>query len=119
MKFSEKFTKIYWVIIVVCLFLILITRLKIFFSNHITKLDYYLIIIFSVLLLIPLFSEINIFGLNFKRMIDDAKQDIRQTVFDLKSEMRAYFNIKQNMQQDIHIHTETVNQKEYNKALAS
>lgn len=85
MKFGEKFKKIWWVILLSTLTIILIINLKLF-PNSIFSNDNYELVLFIVwtcLMLIPLFGEIDLFGVKLKKDIEEVKTKM----FELKSEL--------------------------------
>jgi hypothetical protein len=56
---------------------------------------------FLAIVLMPLFSEIKIFGLSFKREIEDAKKDIKSYITELKYEIKNNNNV--NIQPNIYV----------------
>lgn len=85
MNFDNKFKRNWWIIILVFLSLLLLIN-KLGFQLLNTKNENYEIILFLIwicLLLIPLFSEIVLFGVKLKKDIDEVKTKIVELKTDL------------------------------------
>ena len=58
-----------------------------------TSTDIVILLVFIVILVIPLFQEFSIFGVSFKKEIENLKTDIDRQIVSLKSEIRNTVNI--------------------------
>ena len=89
MKFSKKFKVIWWIIISLFVLILLIFRSdEILFSNP-TFLDIALISVFLALLLLPLYSEISLFGMSIKQKVEEANKEIKQ---HFNNQMMSFLN---------------------------
>ncbi|MFA6486533.1 MAG: hypothetical protein WCT40_04165 [Candidatus Magasanikbacteria bacterium] len=52
------------------------------------NIDSLLIIVLIILLLLPLFNEIDIYGFRFKKEIDEVKEQIRNSIWQLKIDLK-------------------------------
>lgn len=100
MEFPKWFNKfIYWISLILLLIVIIIIRAKYFNLN--SPMDFVLILILFVLLLLPLFEEISIFGLRFKRELDSLRTDLKGQIINLRSEIQNSINIRNETTQNI------------------
>lgn len=78
MKYSERFKKNWWIAILVLITLLLFLKKTGVVSSHFINesQDMVLLIIWLCLILIPLFGEIDIFGVKLKREIEEVKSKI-------------------------------------------
>ena len=93
MKYSNVFKTIYWLVIVFFLTLILIFRMKGFFSGNINNFDILVFIFWFSLLVFPLIKEVNILGVSFKKEIEDVKREVRDSIYSLKMEIKNNVNV--------------------------
>ncbi len=96
MNFSNKFKQIYWWILLAVLSGLCIWRLVV---GSFLNFDIYLFIVWFIIVLFPIISEISVFGLNVKKDIDSAKNEIKSQL----SELRNTINNSQN--QTVNVHT--------------
>ena len=76
MKFPDKFRVIWWIIVSSSVFILLVIRRDNVFSSQPTYLDIGLITIFLALLLLPLYSEISLFGMSIKQKIEKSNEEV-------------------------------------------
>jgi hypothetical protein len=89
MKFSENFKRGWWIVSIVTIVLLLIIRWKSILSTDVTTLDLGLLTILGVLFLVPIFSEMTIWGLTVKQQLDEAKKEIRNDIKEQNINLRA------------------------------
>jgi hypothetical protein len=66
------------------------------FKNNLTQIDYIILIIWFILLLLPLLSEIDIAGIKIKKEIDSLKTEIKEQIITLRSDIHNSTNIHTN-----------------------
>ncbi|MCE7698998.1 MAG: hypothetical protein K8E24_009310 [Methanobacterium paludis] len=77
MEFPEKFNKFYWwIALIISLAIILFIRRNSIINGTTTPMDIVIFLVFIALLLVPIFEEINIFGIKLKREIEDIKTSV-------------------------------------------
>ncbi len=84
MNFSNKFKIVWWVILLV------VTTVFGGFRIHIGDLknfDVFLFIFWVILVLFPIISEVSIFGINVKKDIEDAKNELKSSIAEIKNEI--------------------------------
>lgn len=85
MNFSKKFKSFWW-----CISLILFTLIVVAIylcKTHYTNVDLVLFLFWLILLIFPIISEISIFGINVKKDIENAVQDLKSTMLDVKNQI--------------------------------
>lgn len=87
MNFSDKFKKIYWLILLVILTGLCIWRLYI--SVFITF-DIYLFILWFIIVLFPIISEVSIFGISLKKEIESVKSEVKSGFAEIKNSIQNH-----------------------------
>jgi hypothetical protein len=88
MKLPNWFKIVWWVLLLILTGVILYTRLEAITSGLSVPADVFIFLIFVALMLVPIFSEIEFFGIKFKRELDELKRDITVKIGDIKNEIR-------------------------------
>ena len=88
MKLPNWFKIIWWVGLLGLTGTILYKRFDAITSGQSVSIDVFVFLIFVVLTLVPIFSEIEFFGIKLKKEIEDLKQDISLKLGDIKNEIR-------------------------------
>lgn len=88
MKLPNWFKILWWIILIVLTATILYQRFDDIISGQSVSLDIFIFLIFVTLMLVPIFSEIEFFGIKLKKEIEDLKQDINIKLGDIKNEIR-------------------------------
>lgn len=101
MNFPEEYKLPYWICLLVLFLVVIIYR--IFTGGLTSTIDIIIVFIWIALLLMPLFQEINIFGLKLKREIDNLRTDLSSQITSLRTEVQNSVNIGMNQKQDINI----------------
>lgn len=89
------------VFLIAILTLFIFIRFENISSGSINLFDSILLILFSVLILSPLIEEIKFGGLSFKTELRELKNDIRDEIINLRTEINSNINVNPN----IHIST--------------
>ncbi|TGN18853.1 hypothetical protein [Leptospira idonii] len=88
MKFSNWFKIIWWVILLIILALILSTRINSIINGSSVPADILIFLIFIALMLVPIYSEIEFFGIKFKQELEDLKNHLDLKISDIKNDFR-------------------------------
>lgn len=96
MKFPKLFKLIWWIILLFIISIILYHRKAALLNGTSSTLDIFLFLIFVALMLVPIFPELEFFGLKFRQEIEDLKTEIKIRFGDLRNE------IKNNQVQTVH-----------------
>ncbi len=88
MKLPNWFKILWWIALIGLTGIILFNRFDDIISGQSVPFDIFIFLIFVALMLVPIFSEIEFFGIKLKREIEDLKQDINIKLGDIKNEIR-------------------------------
>jgi len=88
MKLRVRWKYLYWFVIVAFLTFLMLRRLSSFLSGNPTNMDIIVFIIWITLLIVPMFREVNIFGVGLKNEIDSLRNDFRGEMLNLRSEIQ-------------------------------
>lgn len=88
MKFSNTFKIIWWIILILIIGILFYWRLEDIKNGESTPIDILILLILISLLLVPIFAEINIFGIKLKQEIEELKTQMKIQIGDLKNEIR-------------------------------
>ena len=91
--FNNRVRAIYWILVVVIVSYLVLQRYSDISRGHATPVDIGLVLIWIALLLIPLFQEVDIFGVRFRREIDSLKTEVGEKFVDLKSEIQQTIGV--------------------------
>ncbi len=90
MQFSNKFKIIWWIAILILVGIILYSRIEAIFSGNYIPGDVFLLLLFIALLLVPIFTEIDFFGVvKLKKEIEDLKNEIHINFGEIKNEIKS------------------------------
>ncbi len=92
MKLSDKFKNIkfkniWWGILVTLGLIYAIFGFPAFKLGSTTSVDVFIFVIWICLLLLPLFQEIDIFGIKLKKEVDSLKSEMKEQIINLRSDM--------------------------------
>jgi len=93
MKLPNWFKIIWWLIISFTTSIILIMRFNQIISGAHTNLDIFILLLWVILLLCPLFSEISFFGLKVKKELEDLKSTIQFQTSYLQTAIQNKFTV--------------------------
>ncbi len=88
MKLPNWFKILWWIVLIGLTGTILYKRFDDIISGQSVPFDIFIFLIFVALMLVPVFSEIEFFGIKLKKEIEDLKQDISIKLGDIKNEIR-------------------------------
>lgn len=88
MKLPNWFKIIWWVILLVLTGTILYKRFDAITKGESVAADVFVFLLFVALMLVPIFSEIEFFGIKLKKEIDELKADIKIKFGDIRNEIR-------------------------------
>lgn len=88
MKLPNWFKIIWWIALIGLTGIILFNRFDDIISGQSVPFDIFIFLIFVALMLVPIFSEIEFFGIKLKKEIEELKQDISIKLGDIKNEIR-------------------------------
>ena len=92
MDFSNKFKFRWWILLLIILSMVSAWRLYVGIFNNT---DIFIFLFWFILVLFPIISEISLFGINVKKDIETAKNEIKSYVNDIKNEIRNQNNLNQ------------------------
>ena len=88
MKLPNWFKISWWILLLGITGTILYYRVNAIISGKSVPIDILVFLIFIVLMLVPIFSEIELFGIKLKKEIEELKKDISIKFGDIKNEIR-------------------------------
>lgn len=91
----KHWKRLYWLGIVAFLSYLVATRFSSIVSGDPTNMDIIVFIIWVALIVVPLFREVNIFGVGLKNEIDSLRNDFRGEMLNLRSEIQNTINFRQ------------------------
>ena len=78
MKLSTRLRVIWWFFLVGVLTYLVLQRFNSFVSGSASPMDILVFLIWISLLLVPLFQEVSLFGVNLTKEIDSLKSDLKE-----------------------------------------
>jgi hypothetical protein len=88
MKLPNWFKIIWWIILLSLSGLILFKRYNAIIEGNSVPIDIFIFLVFTALMLVPIFSEINFFGIKLKQSFEELKHEVNIKFNDIKSEIR-------------------------------
>ena len=88
MKFSNTFKIIWWICLILVCGGLFYWRLDPISNGNSAPIDIFIFLILVALLLVPIFTEIEFFGIKLKREIEELKTQIKLQFGDLKNEIK-------------------------------
>lgn len=100
MKLPNWFKITWWIVLILATTAVLLLRFNAIKKGESVPFDVFLFFIWIALMLVPIFTQIEFFGIKFKREIDDLKSQISLKFGDLKNEIKLSqtHNITANIQ---------------------
>jgi hypothetical protein len=96
MKLSNELKIAWWSTITLILTGVLISRYNSILNGSDKPIDIFLLLIWTSLMLMPLFSEISLFGVKFKQEIESLKSSINGQLYNISNEIKAAVNVNAN-----------------------
>jgi hypothetical protein len=104
MKLPNWLKAIWWGFLTLSLTYFLLLRIDDAIDGKATPADIFVFIIWFALLLAPLFSEIEIFGVKLKKEIQEAGEKITREVAALRAEVSNAVDVRTNVSPNIYLH---------------
>jgi 2'-5' RNA ligase len=89
MKLPNWFKIIWWLILLGLTGVILFKRFDAITSGQSVVADIFVFLLFVALMLVPIFSEIEFFGIKLKRELEELKADIKIKLGDIRNDIRT------------------------------
>jgi hypothetical protein len=97
MKLPNWFKIGWWVILTGLAAWLFYSRLQAISAGRTAPVDIFIFLVLVALLLVPIFQEVSFFGLKFKQVIDDLKQNIATQLMVFKAEIQTTMNNTSNV----------------------
>jgi hypothetical protein len=94
MKLPNWFKILWWVLLLTCLGVFLATRYRDLIGGKSIGSEILVLVVWLALLLLPLFQEISLFGLTFKREFEALKTNVRDEVASIRAEIRNSVDVR-------------------------
>lgn len=88
MRLPNWFKIGWWIILLILTGIILYKRFNAIATGLAVPADVFIFLIFVALMLVPLFSEIDLFGIKLKREIESFKSEVSSKLGDIKNEIK-------------------------------
>jgi len=98
----------WWLILVFSLLFILSKRLDNIFEGVAQPFDISLFLILFALLLIPLFQEIEIFGIKFKKEIEELRKELTNNLMSLRNDINNKIDLQNQSNQNFYINPQNI-----------
>lgn len=95
MKFTNKFIIGWWIMLLIVFGIILIARFDNFASDTLILFDYIILVLLFILVFLPLYTEMSMFGFSLKREIESVEEsvkDLQSLVISNTNSNIVYFN---------------------------
>ena len=89
MKLPSWLKTIWWFLLVIAFAYLVYQRYDDPMSGNSSTADIIILIILFALLIIPLFKEVSIFGVSFKKEIDNLKSEFKEQIINLRSDIHT------------------------------
>ena len=90
MQFSNRFKIGWWIAIIILIGFILFNRIGAIFKGEYIPGDVFLLLLFIALLLVPIFAEIDFFGVvKLKKEVEDLKSEIHINFGEIRNEIKS------------------------------
>ena len=93
-KFTDKEKLVYWFSILIVITLFIYNRRKPLLQGPSTQIDIILLLIWVGILFFPLVQEINLFGMSFKKEIDNLRNDINEKILDIRTDIQNSISVQ-------------------------
>lgn len=102
-KFSPGFRIAYWLGLIAVLTWFLTMRIGDAVAGQATVADTFVFAIWVALLLAPLFSEVEFFGVKLKQEVEKAKDEIKREIVSLKTDITSAIEVRTNVSPNIYL----------------
>ena len=97
MKFSNRFKIFWWIIVLIGTTVFLIIRFENLVTGTGNTIDSFLFLLWIILILCPIFSEISILGFGVKKDIEELKNSTQLHIMNLRNEIQNKFSLSQTL----------------------
>jgi hypothetical protein len=94
MKLPNWFKILWWILLLIGLSVFLLKRYSDLIVGKPTGLDMLVLVVWLALLLLPLFQEVSLFGLTFKKEFEALKTNVKEEVASIRAEIRNSVDIQ-------------------------
>lgn len=94
MKLPNWFKILWWLLLLVIVTYFGCQRYDSFIKGTATLMDVFVFLVWISLLLAPLFKEVSFFAMKFKQEIDSLKNEFREQVINLRSEIQTSISLQ-------------------------
>lgn len=94
MKLPNWFKIAWWVFLLIGLGILLTRRYNDFLAGKAIGSDILVLIVWLALLLLPLFQEISLFGLTFKKEFEALKSNVKEEIASIKADIRNSVDVR-------------------------
>jgi hypothetical protein len=94
MKLPNWFKIGWWVVLLIGLTLFLVRRYNDLVAGKSTGTDILVLVVWLALLLFPLFHEISLFGVTFKREVETLKTEVKGELSNMRAEIRNSLEVR-------------------------
>jgi len=107
MEFPEKFMKIWWIVMIFLFGIMIILRRDTIFSAEVSMVDIIIFAGFVIILTLPLYAELTLFGMSIKQKVEKSNKEIKQLLYEQIYLVRSDFQntISNINNQQINIYT--------------
>lgn len=95
MKLPNWFKIVWWILLLGLTGSILLKRFEAISTGQSVPADIFILLIFIALMLVPIFSEIELFGIKLKKEIEELKSDLNIKLGDIKTEIQSNQTLNQ------------------------
>lgn len=107
-KIKTWLKSIWWLILVILLILVLSKRIIFILNGTAQPFDIFLFLILVSLLLIPLFQEIELFGIKFKRELEEVKKELTNHIISLRTDINNKIDLQNQSNQNFYINPQNI-----------
>jgi hypothetical protein len=84
----------WWVCLSVAMTAYLVSRYPALERGQSVPADIVVFLVWTALLLVPIFQEVEIFGLRFKQQVEKLKEDLRAEIYSVRAELRNAVDVR-------------------------
>lgn len=103
MKLPNWLKIVWWILLAGFFAFIFYQRYDSIISGDSIPIDIVIFLTLIALLTIPLFQEVNFFGVSLKKEIEKIKSDVKEQILNLRSDIQSTVNMKTEMSQQVQL----------------
>ena len=84
-KSKVKWQRVYWTLLLLSVIAIVIRRYEFIWPGNLSYLDQGLLVFLGIIVVLPLVSELELFGVRVKRHIENATEALRQEIHQIQN----------------------------------